>query len=648
MMRDLSESNMRGGARARLFWRAVSSLVCALFVMACGELIGIPHREVATVDAGADAAQVDASGLGDTADAADAESQSSALSALTTSSGALNPAFSPTTFEYSVRVSDLFGTLSFTVTAAAASLNATITIDQKPTASGVASPPFPLALVQTKRIPIVVRSARGVEQTYAITVTNAPAYTYVKPSNKTAHGAFGSVLAFSGDTLVVGEPEEESGATGINGNQNDASAPASGAVYVFTRSSVDSGVEWKQEAYLKASNSREYSWFGEHLALSGDTLVVGAHGESSGAKGVNGDQSDTSVAGSGAAYVFVRANGAWTQQAYLKASNTRTNCGFGGSLALDGDTLAVGAWQESSGAGGINADQTDASAPNSGAVYVFRRTGVTWAQEAYIKASNAPYQKWSFSNTAPYFGYSVALRGDTLAVGAYGESSNAKGVGGSQTNTSATSSGAAYVFTRAGATWTQQAYLKASNTSTNSEFGSSIALYGDTLAVGAPYERSFAKGINGDESDNGANSAGAVYVFSRAGGTWAQEAYVKASNTSELSVFGTSVALSSDRLVVGAPGEPSHATFINGDQGNASAAKAGAAYVFVRGATAWEERAYVKASNAREQSWFGNALAFDGGTLVVAAYKESGGATGINGNQLDMTNSEAGAVYILE
>jgi len=111
-----------------------------------------------------------------------------------------------------------------------------------------------------------------------------------------------------------------------------------------------------------------------------------------------------------------------------------------------------------------------------------------------------------------YFGYSVALDGDTLAVGAYGEDSSARGINGNQSDNSASGSGAVYVFTRAGTTWTQQAYIKASNTETYDQFGWSVALDGDTLAVGARGERSSARGINGNQSDNTASGSGAVYV----------------------------------------------------------------------------------------------------------------------------------------
>src|SRR5262249_42765895 len=156
-------------------------------------------------------------------------------------------------------------------------------------------------------------------------------------------------------------------ATGVNGNQADNSAPNSGAVYVFTRT----GGVWTQQAYLKASNTDAGDEFGTSVALYGDTLVVGAPLEASSATGVNGNQADNSVPNSGAVYVFTRTSGVWTQQAYLKASNTDAGDGFGTSVTLIVDTLAPSTTLDPTSATGVNGNQADNSALNSGAVYVF-------------------------------------------------------------------------------------------------------------------------------------------------------------------------------------------------------------------------------------------------------------------------------------
>jgi hypothetical protein len=200
---------------------------------------------------------------------------------------------------------------------------------------------------------------------------------------------------------------------------------------------------------------------------------------------------------------------------YFKASNTDVGDFFGISVALsaDGNTLAVGALFERSAATGINGDQAD-NTTSSGAVYVFTRTGATWSQQAYIKASNTGPDR---------FGGFVTLSadGNTLAVGANGEDSAATGINGNQADNSAADAGAVYVFTRTGVTWSQQAYVKASNTGVGDRFGismttlTSVALSadGNTMAVGAPLEDSAVTGIGGDQANNSAGSAGTMYLY---------------------------------------------------------------------------------------------------------------------------------------
>ncbi|KAF0192361.1 MAG: Integrin alpha beta-propellor repeat-containing protein [Gammaproteobacteria bacterium] len=333
---------------------------------------------------------------------------------------------------------------------------------------------------------------------------------------------------------------------------------------------------------------------------------------------------------------------------YFKASNTGDSDEFGAVLAVsaDGATLAIGTSREDSNATGIGGDQTDNSAIDAGAVYVFTRSGTTWTQQAYIKASNAEANDW--------FGFAVALSddGNTLAVGAYQEDSNAAGIGGNQADNSAGESGAVYVFTRSGTTWTQQAYIKASNAGDLDTFGYAVALNdnGNTLAVGAINEASNATGINGTEADNSAASAGAVYVFTRSGTTWTQQAYIKASNAEAFDTFGYAVALGDDgnTLAVDANNEASNTTGINGTGADNSAASAGAVYIFTRSGTTWTQQAYIKASNTEAFDTFGTAIALngDGNTLAAGAFNEDSNSTGINGNQADNSASRAGAVYV--
>ena len=393
-----------------------------------------------------------------------------------------------------------------------------------------------------------------------------------------------------------------------------------------------------QYAYAKASNTDEDDWFGYSVALSGDTLVVGAIGESSAAQDVGGNQDDDSAWGSGAVYVFRRTGTTWQQEAYLKASNTGEADSFGYSVALSGDTLAVGAPLEASAARGVGGNQDDDSAPDSGAVYVFRRTGATWQQEAYLKASN--------TGAGDLFGRSLAVSGDTLAVGAVGESSAAQGVGGNQDDDSAPDSGAVYVFRRTGTTWQQEIYLKASNTGEADGFGYSVALSGDSLAVGAPLEDSATQGVGGNQDDDGAQQSGAVYVFRRIDTAWQQETYFKASNTDANDSFGYSVALSGDTLAVGAYLERSAAQGVGGNQDDDTARYSGAVYVFRHTGMTWQQGAYLKASNTGADDWFGYSVALSGDTLAVAAPGEDSATQGVGGNQDDDSALYSGVVYI--
>jgi len=395
-----------------------------------------------------------------------------------------------------------------------------------------------------------------------------------------------------------------------------------------------------QQAYLKASNTGAADNFGFSVAIDGDTVVVGAYGESSNSTGVNGTQSDNSANYAGAAYVFVRSSGTWSQQAYLKASNTEANDSFGLSVAISGDTVVVGAPLESSNSTGVNGTQSDNSASNAGAAYVFVRTSGNWRQQAYLKASN--------TEAIDSFGYSVAISGDTLVLGAYAESSNATGVNGTQSDNSAFGAGAAYVFVRSSGsgTWSQQAYLKASNTGAGDYYGSSVAISGNTVVVGAYYEASNATGVNGTESNNSVSAAGAAYVFVRIAGTWSQQAYLKASNTEANDFFGYSVAISGDTVVVGAVGEDGNATGVNGKESNNSASAAGAAYVFVRSSGTWTQQAYLKASNTGANDEFGVLVAISGDTVVVGAYAEDSNANVVNGTQTNNSATDAGAAYV--
>lgn len=542
--------------------------------------------------------------------------------------------FSPAQLEYAIDTSLLHQQISVAVEAV--DTNATIMVDDEAVASGSASEPLPLAF-GSNSISILVKHPIGLERTYRLTIRRAPELAqlgYGKPSNTSRGIQFGHYIAVNGDTLAVSAYLEPSSATGVGGNQGDNRAAGSGAVYVFRRT----GDAWAQEAYIKASNTGANDYFGMRVAVSGDTLAVSASQEDSHATGVGGDELDNSASTSGAVYIFRRTDVGWAQEAYIKASNTGANDYFGLGLGLDGDTLAVGAVGEASAATGIGGEQADNSAQDSGAVYVFRRTGTAWTQEAYIKASN--------TGAGDYFGWSLSLSGDALAVSAYSEDSGATGIGGDQADDGATDSGAVYLFRNSGGSWAQEAYIKASNTDAGDAFGASVSMSGDVLAVGAPGEAAAAAGIGGDQADNSAPRSGAVYLFRHTGDSWAQEAYIKASNPDAGDELGFAVAASGDLLAAGARKEASSATGIDGDQADNSVAASGAVYLYRQDSRAWSQEAYIKASNTGAGDSFGSSLALSRSTLVIGASGEASSASGIDGNQDNDSAASSGAVYI--
>lgn len=516
-----------------------------------------------------------------------------------------------------------------TATATVADNTATLKINGTTIASGATSAPISLPVGSSTISATVTAQDGTTTQTYAVDVTRGDASTfdqliYAKASNSDSSDQFGYSVALDGDILAVSAWREDGGSS------------RSGAVYIFERNPNDTG--WTQQGYLKASNAEEDDSFGFSIALSGGTLVVGARDEDSASSGINGDESSNAKSNAGAVYVFVRNDlNDWSQQAYIKAPEidnndkfgsivaisgdtlvvgspefdragmsvddnagaafvyTRDGTGtwsqqaqlvatepdaddlFGGSVSIFDDTIAVGAAEEDGGATGINGDATDNSALSAGATYIFTRSGSTWSQQAYIKPSNTAQKQ--------NFGGAVSLSSDTLAVGAPREDGVDTGINGDQTPhaDTETNTGAVYIFKRDGVgNWTQQAYLKSSNSESGDEFGTHVSLYSDTLAVGARWEDSGVTGVNANEGDNSKDKSGAVYLFTRdASSNWTQDAYVKASNPGTSDEFGWAVAVSERNLIVGAYKEDSASQGTTGaDQSNNSNNDSGAIYIF--------------------------------------------------------------------
>jgi len=354
-------------------------------------------------------------------------------------------------------------------------------------------------------------------------------------SDDAAGDMFGVSVAISGDTMVAGAP-----------NDNDAGSD-SGSAYVFVRS----GTSWSQQAKLTASDGAADDMFGNSVAISGDTVVVGAPYDNDGG-------SD-----SGSAYIFVRTGSTWTEQTKLTASDAVAGDMFGASVAIGGNTTVVGAYGD------------DDAGSLSGSAYVFVRSGSIWSQQDKLTASDAA----GFD----YFGSSVAISGDTAIVGAYSDDDAGAG------------SGSAYVFVRNVSTWTQQDKLTASDAAIGDEFGTSVAISGDTVAVGAP-----------NDNDGGSDS-GSAYVFVRSDSIWTQQTKLTASDDAADDMFGVSVAISGDSVVIGAYG--------NDDAGSLS----GSAYVFMRSSNSWSQQAKLTASDSAAGDMFGNSVAISSNTGVVGA-----------------------------
>lgn len=428
--------------------------------------------------------------------------------------------------------------------------------------------------VENDMLRLVVNDRQAI---YPVTIDPVAQQAFLKASDTYAGDIFGYAVAISGNTVVVGAPYED-------GNATD-----SGAVYVYTRT----GTTWAFQARLKAPSPAVNNEFGYAVAISGDTLVVGAPYRNS---------------NTGIAYVFTRSGTTWTCRKNLTASNAVAGDQFGKAVAISGGTIVVGAPSKNS---------------DAGAAYVFTGSGATWTQKAYLTIS---------TGITDYFGSAVAISDTTAVVGAYGKDGS-----------SGADAGAAYVYVFNGTEWVQQAALSPSNPDPGDYFGYSVAISGNTVVVGAYREDSNTKGVNTTPNNYGTDT-GAAYVFTRSGTTWSQQAYLKASNTGNSDYFGYSVGISGDIIVVGAEEEDSNTTGI-GSSPNDLSSNSGAAYVFTRSGTTWSQTSYLKAFNTGEEDRFGHAVAISDGTTVIGAYWEDSNTTGVTTiwNEIGI---DSGAAYV--
>ncbi|QQS46537.1 MAG: putative Ig domain-containing protein [Acidobacteriota bacterium] len=384
----------------------------------------------------------------------------------------------------------------------------------------------------------VVIEADDHDAAYPLTID--PVFTFQQKlaAADAANGDFfGDAVALSGETLAVGASNDD---IGTNNDQ--------GSVYVFTRS----GGAWTFQQKITAFDGAADDSFGLSVALHGDTLAAGAYGHNIGA---NENQ--------GAAYVFTRSGGVWTLQQKITAFDGAMQDSFGGAVALSDYTLVVGASADTIGA---NTWQ--------GSAYVYTRIGTVWSLQQKIFTAGAAYDR---------FGGSVSLDGDTVAVGATGADS---------------AHGSVYVFKRYGTSWLHEKKLSAHDGAAGDAFGRSVALEGDTVITGAPGD------LVGQNFQQGS-----AYVYVRNGGDWTFQQKLTANDGAAEDSFGRSVALKGDIAAVSAFRDD---VSTNLDQGSV--------YVFMRGGAVWTQTRKLNAFDGAANDQFGQGVALSSDTLAVGAH----------------------------
>lgn len=357
-------------------------------------------------------------------------------------------------------------------------------------------------------------------------------------SDPGARDVFGQSVSISGNTILVGS------------SNHSVASQRRGAAYVY----VGSDTTWAQQAELTAADGQANDSFGCCVAISGDTTVIGAFRD---------DLVDGSHNHEGSVYVFVRGGTVWSQQAKLTASDAAAGDLFGIAVAINVDTIAIGAPYD------------DDLGSNSGSVYVFVRSGTAWSQQAKLTASDGA--------AGDLFGSALSLDGDNLLVGA------------PHHDDVASNSGSAYVFVRSGTSWSQQAKLGASDAAANDSYGRSVSLLGDSLVVGA-----FQKQQHGIDS-------GCAYVSTRSGTTWTERTKLVASDAASFDYFGKSVSLAPGAIVIGAC------------QKNVVGTASGAAYLFVGSGATWTQTRRLTPNNQSPREFFAGGVSASGGLTVIGA-----------------------------
>lgn len=359
---------------------------------------------------------------------------------------------------------------------------------------------------------------------------------------------FGGAIAVSGDTAVIGSSYME-----VEG------AIEVGKAFVYVRS----GNSWSPQAELIGSDGDEFDMFGGSAAIDGDTLVIGA-AHSPGLVSAPGGRVNTK--GFGKAYVYARSGTSWSMQAEILPEDALAADGFGSSVALSGDTLLIGA---------PGPNRLAGPSATIGAAYVYARTGTSWSLQARLQPSDGV--------ASDRFGSRVALGQDTAIVSAPNKDDK----------------GQAYVFVRSGSSWSEQARLLASDGTAGDRFGANLALNADTAVVSAPDKNEF---------------HGQAYVFVRSGSSWSQQAVLLSPERVEINIFGSSMALRGDTLVIADPlvGIP------------ATAARS-QVLSYTRCGSSWSQPGQLLASDGEVADMFGAAVALSGDSVLIGAARSEPG-----------------------
>lgn len=428
-----------------------------------------------------------------------------------------------------------------------------------PHASNAAT--FNLTFTVTDGINTATSAAQSFTLEFLPDWSSATQQAKLQASDAQASDKFSESVAISSDgsTAIVGAMSEDTGGA------------ERGAAYIFTRS----GTSWSQQAKVQASDAVNYAQFGISVDISndGNSVIIGAIFQAS---------------NKGAAYIFTRSGTTWSQQAQLTASDGASvdQLGWDVSISGDGNTAIAGARRQ------------DTGGSDTGAAYIFTKSGTTWSQEAKIQATD--------KTAGDEFGYTVSLsdNGNTALVTAPFE------------DTQYADTGCAYIFTRSGTTWSQQALIQSDDNAAYKSFGYSSAISGDGDTAIVGYQK---------ESTSGSDS-GSAYIFTRSGTSWSQEAEIQSSDIQSGDYYGWSVSISNSGNVaaVGAVTE------------DTTASNAGSVYIFSRSGTSWTQENKIQASDAASEDQFGHSVSIsnDGETLIAGAINE------------DTTANNAGSAYI--